>query len=145
MNVWHVWTIIGIGLILAEIFTAGFVVAGFGLACLGAGGVSYLGFGAYTQIITFCVVTLIFFFGIRPIFVKFLYRFDDPRPTGIHALTGRSGRVTEPIESDVQPGRIQLDGDSWRARSVSGAPVAIGQTVRVVRVEGVTVYVEPIA
>jgi membrane protein implicated in regulation of membrane protease activity len=138
-----VWTITGIGLILAEIFTAGFVVAGFGLACLGAAAVSYWGFGGYVQIITFCIVTLIFFFGIRPFFVKFLYRFDDPKATNVQALAGRCGLVTEAIESDVQPGRIQLDGDSWRARSVSGGPVAEGQTVRVVKVEGVTAYVEP--
>lgn len=144
MNVWHVWTIFGIGLILAETLTGGFVVAGFGLGCLAAAVASYLGFGAYLQISFFCVATLIFIFGIRPVFVKYLYRFDDPKPTGVHALTGRQALVTESIESDTLPGRIQLDGDSWRARSVSGAPVLEGQTVRVVRVEGVTVYVEPL-
>ena len=144
MNVWHMWVIIGVVLILAEVFTAGFVVAGFGLACLGAAAVSYLGFGAYVQIASFCVVTLIFFFGIRPVFVKFFYRFDDPKPTGINALAGRPALVTETIGSEVQPGRIQLDGDNWRARSVTGEPIDTGRTVRVVRVEGVTVYVEPL-
>ena len=144
MNVWHVWTIIGIGLILAETLTGGFVVAGFGLGCLGAAVVSYLGFGAYSQITSFCIVTLIFFFGIRPVFVKYLYRFDDPKPIGVNALTGRQALVTEPIEGETLPGRIQLDGDSWRARSVSGDPIREGEAVRVVRVEGVTVYVEPL-
>lgn len=58
--------------------------------------------------------------------------------TGVESLPGRRGIAVE----DLAPsGRILLDGDYWNA--ISSAPVAKGDSVRVKRLSGLTVYVEP--
>ena len=60
------------------------------------------------------------------------------------AVLGRTARVVEAITAD-RPGRIKLEGDEWRAaldRPDSGT-LELGRTVRVVRIDGVTAFVEP--
>ena len=37
---------------------------------------------------------------------------------------------------------MQIDGDSWKARSVDGAAIAEGATVRVVKMESIIITVE---
>jgi len=62
------------------------------------------------------------------------------------ALLGREVRVTEPIGPD-QPGRIRFEGEEWRALPASpgGGSLAAGSAVRIERIDGVTVYVRPLA
>ena len=42
---WILWLILGVGLIIAEIFTLGFVLLWFGIGALAAAAVGFLGFG----------------------------------------------------------------------------------------------------
>jgi membrane protein implicated in regulation of membrane protease activity len=60
------------------------------------------------------------------------------------ALLGRPARVVDAI-SDARAGRIRIDGEEWRAEAASPlrGPIEAGRTVRVVRIDGVTVFVEP--
>lgn len=58
--------------------------------------------------------------------------------TGVETMPGRVAIAVE----DLNPtGRVRLDGDFWNA--VTSAPVAKGQTVRVLRIRGLTLEVEP--
>ncbi len=65
--------------------------------------------------------------------------------TGVEALVDHVGDVTEAIDggADSQPGRgmVLVRGELWRAASTAAIP--IGTHVRVVRVDGLTLYVEP--
>jgi len=66
-------------------------------------------------------------------------------PTNTDALLGKTARVVETITSE-RPGRIKFEGDEWRAaldRPESG-PIDLGSTVRVVRIDGVTAFVETV-
>lgn len=61
-------------------------------------------------------------------------------PYGARALVGRCATVT----TAVQPvGRVQIGGENWRARSAHGPPIPVGQRVRVIDAEGLTLMVEP--
>ena len=62
-----------------------------------------------------------------------------PPMTGDSGLIGKTGVV----KSALDPmGRIQVHGELWSARSRT--PVAVGQTVRVTAVDGLTLEVEPV-
>lgn len=66
-------------------------------------------------------------------------------PTNTDALLGKTARVVETITSE-RPGRIKFEGDEWRAaldRPENG-PIDLGRTVRVVRIDGVTAFVEAV-
>ncbi len=66
---------------------------------------------------------------------------DRRAETGSEAMPGELAEVLEPVSGDH--GTVRLRGESWRARSTR--PIAVGERVRVVEVEGLTLGVEPLA
>jgi membrane-bound serine protease (ClpP class) len=59
--------------------------------------------------------------------------------SGQEQLIGASGRVLEDFAGD---GRIHIHGENWHAKSVQ--PLKRGQAVRVIRIDGLVLHVEPI-
>lgn len=64
-------------------------------------------------------------------------------PSNTDALIGRTVLVSEPIAHD-RAGRVKWEGEEWRAMAETDAPIGIGRSVRVVRIEGVTAFVTPV-
>ena len=64
-----------------------------------------------------------------------------PSVTGLEALIGEYGRTLTAI-SPGDFGQVGVHGEIWRA--TSHAPIAVGAPVRVARVNGLTVHVEPV-
>ena len=58
--------------------------------------------------------------------------------TGPEAMVGERAEVIAPCNPD---GRVRIRGEIWSARCSS--PVAVGETVRVASVDGLTLGVEP--
>jgi len=63
--------------------------------------------------------------------------------TGKEELIGEVGEVTTPLDS--APGMVRIHGELWRAAAPGGQAIAAGARVRVRRVRGLTLEVEPIA
>ncbi|MGH8327851.1 MAG: NfeD family protein, partial [Steroidobacteraceae bacterium] len=60
-------------------------------------------------------------------------------------VTGREamiGATAEAFEDFAERGRVRLGGELWNART--GKPVRAGERVRIVRVEGLLLWVEPV-
>jgi membrane protein implicated in regulation of membrane protease activity len=54
------------------------------------------------------------------------------------------GETAEALE-DIAPGRVgkaELRGAAWKAENAGAAPIPRGQRCRVIRVEGLTLYIE---
>ncbi len=64
------------------------------------------------------------------------------RTTGAEQLIGSLGEVTEPLESAALKGMVLVHGELWRA--ASSEPIAKGAQVRVNRIQGLTLFVEPV-
>ena len=64
-----------------------------------------------------------------------------PPVTGKEGLVGAQGEATNTITSDT-PGYVRVRGELWRA--ISRAPVAPGQPIRVLGIQGLTLDVEPL-
>jgi membrane protein implicated in regulation of membrane protease activity len=64
-------------------------------------------------------------------------------PSNTDALLGRTVRIVEAI-GPHHPGRVKLEGEEWRAELASerAGELPLGSNARVVRVDGVTVFVE---
>jgi membrane-bound serine protease (ClpP class) len=62
--------------------------------------------------------------------------------TGAEQLVGEVGEVTEPVEVSGGRGMVFVHGELWRAVAPQGIPR--GSRVRVKRVEGLTLQVEPV-
>jgi len=141
-EIWHIWLILTILFFIAEIFIPSFVVFNFGVgsifATLGAG----IGLSLHWQVLIFSIFTLASFFVVRPALKKWAYRRSDQVKTNYDALIGRRAIVTESIDLTKNTGRVKIDGDSWLARSSSGAPIEVNQLVQVTKVDSIVLEVE---
>ncbi len=67
--------------------------------------------------------------------------------SGTESLVGVLGEVTEPVTQEKGQGMIFVNGELWRAVRATadgnGGQIPKGAWVRVVKVEGLTLYVEP--
>ncbi len=140
--IWHYWLIATILLFVFEIFTPSFVMFNFGIGTLIATLAAILGLGIEWQVILFCIATLISFFVIRPLAVKYAYRKSDHRPTNNLALIGRKGEVITAIDNEKNRGEIKVDGDIWRAKTINNETVEVGTIVTIVKLESIIVFVE---
>lgn len=139
------WLAAAILLFILEIVTPGFVLANFAVAAMAASAAAWFDASFNVQLIVFVVTCLVSFVTIRPLLNKTLMKKSHAVPTGATALIGRNARVTDAILSAPDGGRVQVDGDSWKAMSVDGNAIDAGTTVTIVRVESVVLFVESVS
>ena len=65
--------------------------------------------------------------------------------TGKEELIGEEGDVTDPVGSLEAPGMIFVHGELWRAAAANGKVIPKGARVRIRKVTGLTLEVEPAA
>ena len=94
----------------------------------------------WLQIALFFVVSIVTLAATRPLVTKLMKK--DIKPTNADRVLGGLARVTERIDNDVPTGAVYIDGKTWSARSSSGESIEPDTMVRVVRMEGVKLYVE---
>ncbi len=139
---WIFWLVAGVVLIIAEIFTLGFVLFWFGIGAMAAAVAAYMGFGVGTQFIVFAVISVVFTLLSRTIFDDYYPHKDDESPMGIETLPGKVGTVTVGSKGALNSARVKVFGSSWKAFPVDEVSIfKEGDKVEVVRVEGSTIYV----
>jgi len=141
---WHIWVILAVILFILEVLIPAFVLASFGLGCIVSAVTAGLGLGIKIQIAGFIAGTIAALFGIRPFFTRYCYRASPGFKTNVDALVGKTGRVTEEINDQLDSGRVLVGGDDWKAISADGSIVEKGSKVEIVGVEGVKVFVKAI-
>ena len=140
MPIYYWWLIIGVILIIGEMFTTDFSLACIGLAFMAAALPAYLGLSFFIQAVFFAVVAIILFLAVRPFALKYLHRNDGKAKTNVDALIGRKGLVTEEINEEKNTGRVQIDGDFWKA--VAAETIPAGAEVKVEKMEGIILTVK---
>src|SRR6185503_2849047 len=92
---WILWLILGVGLIIAEIFTLGFVLFWFGIGALAAAVVGFAGFGLIWQFLAFATVSIALTAMSRTIFARYLPHGEgNAMKSGVDSLPGKIGTVT---------------------------------------------------
>lgn len=137
----QLWLAAAILLFVLEILTPGFVLANFGVAAIAAAVAGWLGAGIEIQVLVFAVVCLVSFVTIRPIFKHTFIQRNAGTPTGMDALIGREAMVTEEIPGGIELGRVQIDGDSWRAIAHHKGKIEQGTRVKVLLIDSTTLIV----
>lgn len=140
---WILWIVLGVALIVAEIFTFGFVLFWFGIGALVAAFAGLFGVGLFGQFLIFAVVSVALTLLSRTIFANFYSHGEAHKyKTGIDALPGQIGTVTGASRGALNSGEVKVFGSVWRAFPEEGEkPLVEGEKVEVVRVEGASIYV----
>lgn len=139
------WAVLGIALIVAEIFTLSFVLFWFGIGALAAALAGYLGVGIIGQFLIFAIVSIGLTILSRTIFSHHLPLGPGDVKTNIDTLPGKIGTVTIASSGSMNEGEVKVYGSIWKAFPVGdGEKLAKGEKVEVVRVEGASIYVQKV-
>ena len=143
--VWILWTVLGLVLIVAEVFTSGFVLLWFGIGALAAAFAGLIGVDSLAlQFLVFAAVSIGLTAASRTIFVNYFSRekTGESLRTGVEALPGKLGTVVSSSRGALNEGAVKVFGSTWTAYPAEGeAPLEAGERVRVERMEGASLYV----
>lgn len=141
--IWIGWLIVGIGLIIAEVFTLGFVLLWFGIGALVAALAGALGAPFIVQFAIFAVLSIVLTGLSRTIFAKYLSHGDENTvKMGVDALPGKIGTVTLASKGALNEGAVKVYGSTWTAFPADGETLLQeGEKVEVVSIKGSSIYV----
>lgn len=145
---WVLWCILGAILIVAEIFTTGFVLLWFGVGALLAALASLLGVDSLViQFLIFAGVSIALTAASRTIFTNYFSRGKTGQSllSGVDALPGKIGTVVSSSKGALHEGAVKVFGSTWTAYPAPGEePLEAGERVCVENVEGASIYVRRI-
>ena len=146
---WIPWTILGGILIVAEIFTSGFVLLWFGIGALAAAFAGILGVNSLSlQFLIFATVSIALTAASRTIFVNYFSRekTGGDLKTGAEALPGKLGTVVSSSRGALHEGAVKVYGSTWTAYPAEGEePLEAGDRVQVERIQGASIYVRHVS
>lgn len=140
------WIILGVILIVAEIFTLGFVLLWFGIGALAAALIAYLGFGLGLQFLVFAGVSIALTALSRTIFASY-FSHDETNliKTGVDSLPGQIGTVTISSKGAMNEGAVKVFGSTWTAFPANDEDfLREGEKVEVVSVKGSSIFVRKV-
>ena len=142
-NLWLIWIIISILCLILELSSGDFFLLCFAIGAAVGAIVAGCGLSLTWQIIIFALVSALSLLLVRPALIRKLHKPQKVRLSNAEAMIGREGRVTEEIEANGY-GRVAIDGDDWKARSIDGSAIVNGTRVRVVKMDSIIVSVVPV-
>ena len=142
-HLWQMWAVIAVICLILELMAGDFFIICFSIGSVFAALTAALGGGIYLQLLMFAIFTLISLFWVRPFAQRYLHKGEDPRVSNADALMDRQGRVVETVKADGF-GRVQIDGDIWKAVTNEPDDIPEGRNVRVVGRESTIITVETI-
>lgn len=124
---------------IGEAITVGLTSVWFAVGSLGALLCALMGGGIWVQIIVFLVLSGLSLALVRPLAKKFLT--PGYSATNADRVIGQEAVVTQTIDNLRGQGQVNITGQTWTARSQDDTVIPEGALVRVLRIEGVKVFV----
>jgi membrane protein implicated in regulation of membrane protease activity len=141
---WIAWVVLGLILMIAEIFTPGFVLLWFGIGAVAAGLAGVVGLSYPVQFLVFFVVSTALTAASRTIFANYFVRERDGGglKMGMDSLPGKVGTVVSSSIGSMQEGAVKVFGSTWTAYPAEGEPpLEAGDRVVVESIVGASIYV----
>jgi membrane protein implicated in regulation of membrane protease activity len=134
------WIIIALVTLGLEIATVGTLVSiWFSIGAVVAYGASLLNWSFEIQLVVFITVSILAFLTIRPLAKKFLS--SKQVATNADRYIGQKMTVTEEITQESW-GAVMIQGVRWSAREVNHQTVSVGETVKIIALEGAKLLVK---
>ena len=125
---------------IGEALTVGLTSIWFAAGSLGALILALLEAPLWLQIAVFMVLSALCLLAVRPIIQKHFN--NNLEATNADRILGSEAMVTEDILNIQGKGAVAIGGLTWSTRSEHDVPIPAGTLVRVLRIEGVKVFVE---
>ena len=135
-----IWLVLLLLFAGAEAASVGLTSVWFAAGALCALIAALLGAPLWVQIVLFLVVSALCLLAVRPLAKRHLN--SKVEATNADRVIGEQAQVTEDIDNISGKGAVVIRGIAWTARSEDGSPLPAGTLVKVLRIEGVKVFVE---
>ncbi len=137
-----VWRVRLVVFVTGEAVKVGLTFIWFAAGALGGLLVSVLGGPIWLQVVVFLVLSAITLVLVRPLAAKLLS--SGISPTNADRILSQIALVTEEIDNIAETGQVKIYGQVWTARSESGETIPAQTRVRILRIEGVKVFVKTV-
>lgn len=135
-----VWLIVVIAMIVLEVSTYQLVTVWFALGAAVSLIASLFKVSGTAQLMIFVIVSLVSLIASRPLVKKI--QSAPKEKTNADRVIGQIAKVIQPVSADNR-GRIRVDGLDWSAAVQNKEDsFEIGEEAQVVRIEGVTAYIQ---
>lgn len=134
-----IWLVLLVVLVAGEAITVGLTFIWFAVGALSALLVSVLGGPIWLQVVVFLALSAATLVLVRPVAAKLLT--PGISPTNADRILNQVALVTEEIDNLAQTGQVKLSGQVWTARSEDEEVIPAQTKVRILRIEGVKVFV----
>ena len=134
------WLIALIVLVVGEVVTVGLTFIWFAVGALGGLITAVLGGPIWLQLVAFLALSGLTLALVRPFAAQFLK--TSRTATNADRVIGQTAVVVEPIDNVEGKGQVNVSGQVWSARSEHNVVIPSGTEVKILRIEGVKVFVE---
>lgn len=94
-----------------------------------------------TQVVIFTALSIILIIATKPLLKKFV---PKPVRTNADGLVGEIGIVTVAIDKLSSSGQVKIKGQIWSAKCDSDDIICENEKVKIIKIEGVKLVVEPV-
>jgi membrane protein implicated in regulation of membrane protease activity len=137
-----VWLMILVVLVAGEAITVGLTFIWFAVGALGGLIVAALGGPVWLQVVVFLALSAVTLVLVRPLAARLLT--PGISPTNADRVLSQIALVTQDIDNIAETGQVKIYGQTWTARSEAGDNIPAQTRVRILRIEGVKVFVKPV-
>ena len=142
VDMWVIWLIAAVLLVVVEIFTLTAAVGLLGGAALITALAAALGLPLPLQFVVFAGSSVAGVVLLSPIARRHLMSARYGGTFGVDALVGKPGYVLQEVSG--RDGRVRIGGEEWTARTIDdGLVIPAGTTVDVLQIDGATAVVHP--
>ena len=136
-----VWLVAMVVLLIVEAMVPGLISIWFAIGALAALISALFHAPLWLQLVWFFAISILTLVLTRPFVKKYVN--SRVTPTNADVVIGKDAVVTEKIDNLHAQGAVMLDGKVWTARMNQEGEIAeAGDTVRVLRIQGVKLIVE---
>jgi membrane protein implicated in regulation of membrane protease activity len=137
----YYWILLGVVLIVLEIFTPGFFLFLTGIAAIVTGGLSYL-FPTviWLQWAFFVVLTVLALVFLRGVLLNKVQP-TESKNSNVDGLIGKKALVIRTIEPESLKGQVRIEGEIWLAQTTDGSVISEQEEVVVHGVSGTKLIV----
>lgn len=132
------WIILFLILLFIELATVNLISIWFAIGALGAFVTAFFTDSILIQLLVFVVISVVSLFVTLPIVKKFKSK-EKIVPTNLDRVIGQIAEVTREIKPNHY-GEVEIFGTTWTASSRD--PLAVGERVKVLKLDGVKLIVQ---
>lgn len=141
LNSIEIWAIIGVVLLVAEIFAVSFFFMFFGIGALAVSLTTFLDItpDMFSQVMAFIILSLVSMLFFRKQLRELFFRKEQ----NYQEMVNEKAKVSVAIPQNAE-GKVFYRGADWIAEEISGLGISKGEQVLIKKVDGIRLIVQKI-